>query len=284
MSELQKIFSNIGFMQGRLSPIMNGRIQSFPWDNWKEEFHIANSLGLRKMEWTLDQENLHQNPLMTSQGRKEVKRLINDFDFFIPSLTGDCFMQSPFWKCHENTRIELENDFLSIIDSCSSLKIKIIVVPLVDEGSIENNYQLDTLLHFLNNIIDKLRESSIQILFESDYEPNKFKEFIDELDKDYFGVNYDIGNSASLGFKPEEEFLAYGERILNVHVKDRVLGGTTVPLGQGNADFHLVFNLLKDYSYQGNYIMQTARGKPDEHSIVLDAYKRQIESWLSEIY
>ena len=45
----------------------------------------------------------------------------------------------------------------------------------------------------------------------------------------------DIGNSASLGLNPLDEFEAFGDRILNVHVKDRVLGGTTVPLGLGNA-------------------------------------------------
>ena len=33
---------NIGFMQGRLSPIERGRLQSFPFHNWEKEFQIIN--------------------------------------------------------------------------------------------------------------------------------------------------------------------------------------------------------------------------------------------------
>jgi sugar phosphate isomerase/epimerase len=34
-----------------------------------------------------------------------------------------------------------------------------------------------------------------------------------------------------------EEFAAYGERVGSFHIKDRVRGGKTVPLGQGDTDF-----------------------------------------------
>ena len=33
---------SIGFMQGRLSPLVNGKIQAFPWDYWRDEFSLAN--------------------------------------------------------------------------------------------------------------------------------------------------------------------------------------------------------------------------------------------------
>mgnify|MGYP007072153412 CR=1 FL=1 len=62
----------IGFMQGRLSPIVDGKIQSFPWDNWKNEIIIAKSIGLSQMEWTLDQDRLYENPLMTLEGQQEI--------------------------------------------------------------------------------------------------------------------------------------------------------------------------------------------------------------------
>ena len=52
-------------MQGRLSPIVDGRIQAFPWDHWRAEFPAAEGLGLGLVEWTLDHERLGQNPLMT---------------------------------------------------------------------------------------------------------------------------------------------------------------------------------------------------------------------------
>ena len=45
------------------------------------------------------------------------------------------------------------------------------------------------------------------------------KTFIDQLSPDNYGINYDIGNSAAMGFDPKEEIQVYGQRILNVHIK-----------------------------------------------------------------
>ena len=85
-------------MQGRLSPLVNGRIQAFPADCWHKEFALAGSADLRLMEWTVDHAQLHENPLMTVSGRREIRRLGAAYGVAIPSLTGDCFMQAPFWK------------------------------------------------------------------------------------------------------------------------------------------------------------------------------------------
>jgi len=49
-------------------------------------------------------------------------------------------------------------------------------------------------------------------------------------------VNYDSGNSSSLGFVPEDEFGAYGHRIGSVHIKDRVRGGGDSAARTGDAD------------------------------------------------
>ena len=80
----------------------------------------------------------------------------------------------------------------------------------------------------------------------------------------------------------QKEFKAYGDRILNVHIKDRALGGTTVPLGDGNANFEEVFHQLTKIRYKGNYILQTARASNGDHSGVLIQYKSMVEQWICE--
>ena len=100
------------------------------------------------------------------------------------------------------------------------------------------------------------------------------------LDHNSFGINYDTGNSAALGFNPIEEFDAIGDRILNVHIKDRPIGGTTVPLGEGDVDFPSVFSLLKSKGYQYNYILQTARADDEKHMEVLSKYINYIQHWV----
>ena len=68
-----------------------------------------------------------------------------------------------------------------------------------------------------------------------------------------------MGNSASLGFDPIEEISLLGEYIINVHIKDRILGGGTVPFGEGDTNFPLVFSALNEMNYSGDYILQGAR-------------------------
>ena len=80
--------------------------------------------------------------------------------------------------------------------------------------------------------------------------------------KKNFGLNYDIGNSASLDYDPAREFKYFGKYIKNVHIKDRKKYGKTVQLGEGNADYANISKLLKKIKYKGNFILQTARGFP----------------------
>ena len=263
----------IGFMQGRLSPLIEGRIQSFPWDSWQEEFEVGRQNDFSLMEWTLDQERLQENPLMTEEGRAEISTLSALHGISIPSLTGDCFMQAPFWKADKLSRRDLLNDFQAVIRSASDIEINYIVIPLVDNGSLSSKDEENTLVSVLQDFSDNGEFKNLKIIFESDFGPQELARFIGRLDKDFFGINYDIGNSAALGFLPKEEFEAYGERVLNVHIKDRALGGTTVPLGEGDADFDEVFSALSRLGYMGNYILQTARAVDSNHAGVLCTYR-----------
>lgn len=271
----------IGFMQGRLSPLIDGRIQCFPWPYWRDEFPLAERLGIRLMEWTLDQERLYENPLMTAEGQAEIRALCAKHGLAIPSLTGDCFMQAPFWKAEGAERAALERDFIAIAKDCAAVGIDMMVVPLVDNGRLENAEQEDILVAFLESQAGFLAEHRLRVVVESDFGPAELARFIARLDPGLFGVNYDIGNSAALGFDPAAEIGAYGARIVNVHVKDRVLGGTTVPLGTGNADFETVFSELARAGYRGNCIMQTARAGDGDHAAALSRYRDMIQDWLS---
>ena len=85
-------------MQGRLSPLVESRIQAFPWDHWESEFPLAASAGFELIEWTLDDERLYENPLMTGEGQIQIAALREESGVAVASLTGDCFMQRPFWK------------------------------------------------------------------------------------------------------------------------------------------------------------------------------------------
>ena len=272
----------IGFMQGRLCDLVDSKIQAFPWRDWEKEFPVAASIDVHLMEWTLDQERLYENPLMTLEGQKKINTLCRQYDISIPSLTGDCFMQAPFWKVEGKTRAALQADFRAIAIACATMGINMIVIPLVDDGRLETIDQENVLVDFFLSEQVFLNQHKLMVVFESDFMPKEVSRFISRLPTKYFGINYDMGNSAALGFNPAEEFAAYGSRVVNVHVKDRVLGGGTVPLKTGNTDFNGVFAALAACSYSKNFILQTARADNDKHAEVLANYRDLTYQWMRQ--
>jgi L-ribulose-5-phosphate 3-epimerase len=265
--------SRIGFMQGRLSPLVDGKIQAFPYGFWQSEFELAAINNYRLIELTLDYEDPFTNPLMSNDGRSEILELSRKFRVKTPSVTGDCFMQKPFWKAAKLTRHRLIEDFYQIIEACGCVGASFLVVPLVDDGKISSSKELEVLTDVINEAKSLLLDSDVKIVFESDFGPNDLAVMIKKFDPMTVGINYDVGNSASLGYDPYQEILAYGHRVLNVHVKDRPFGGSTVPLGEGDADYSIVFKSLAQLQYKGNFILQTARAKEGKHLEDLNGYR-----------
>jgi L-ribulose-5-phosphate 3-epimerase len=272
----------IGFMQGRLSAMVDGKIQAFPWEEWQKEFPRAKALGLTRMEWTIDQDRLRENPLATEAGRKEIIGLCKQNALRIPSLTGDCFMQAPFWKATGGKQKALVDDLDLLLAASSTVGIEFIVIPLVDNGKVESETQADALLRVLLDRSASLAKQNVKIVFESDLPPAPLAQFIAKLPRENFGINYDIGNSASLGYDSAEEIAAYAPRILNVHVKDRLRGGTTVPPGTGAADLAKAIRSLEQSGYRGQYILQTARAADGDHAGVLAKYRDMTVRWIED--
>jgi hexulose-6-phosphate isomerase len=263
----------IGFMQGRLCDRIDGKIQAFPWRDWESEFPLAHALDLGLMEWTLDQERLRENPLMTAAGQTRIRELSARYGVRVLSLTGDCFMQSPFYKVDGTARDALLAELCSILDASEQVGIRYVLIPLVDNGSLQTLEHESVLLECVLMLRQRLVGAGMKILFESDFGPARLRDFIERLPQDAFGINYDIGNSAALGFSSIDEIGSYGQRIDNVHIKDRKLNGTTVPLGTGNADLAAVFSSLRKAGYSGHFILQTARAEDNDHSGALSRYR-----------
>lgn len=272
----------IGFMQGRLSALVDGKIQAFPWNEWRQEFPRAKALGLGRMEWTIDQERLRENPLMTEAGRGEILRLSLQNAIEIRSLTGDCFMQAPFWKAAGQAQEALATDLDLVLASSAALGIEFVVIPLVDNGKIETAEQEEILLRRLLDRSASLLRQRVKIVFESDLRPAELARFIVKLPAESFGINYDIGNSAALGYDCGEEIAAYAPRILNVHVKDRLRGGTTVALGTGAAELAKAIRQIESSGYSGQYILQTARAADSDHAGALARYRDMAVRWIED--
>ena len=253
-------------MQGRLSPQVGSRIQAFPWAHWRDEFPLASTLGFRLMEWTLDDEGLHDNPLMTVAGRAEIRELMRTSGVTVASVTGDFLMQAPPFRGSPDERRGRTANLVAVVEACSELSAPTIVWPLVDDGRIVVADDEEQVLRIVDELAPVLRSRGVRVAFESDYSPPELTRFMTRLPADVVGVNYDSGNSAALGFDPATELQAYGDRVINVHIKDRVRNGGSVPLGTGAANLAQVARNLHAAGYGGNYVLQTARATDGDHA------------------
>jgi hexulose-6-phosphate isomerase len=134
-----------------------------------------------------------------------------------------------------------------------------VVLPLVDVSRMSSAEERDDIVEILERVLPGAERAGVEIHLETDLGPADFAAFLDQLPHPSLRVNYDTGNSASLGYGVAEEFAAYGPRVGSVHIKDRLRGGGTVPLGTGNADFGATFRCLREIGYRGDFTLQVAR-------------------------
>ncbi len=183
-------------------------------------------------------------------------------------------MQAPFWKEGGNAQKTLVKLFAEVVQACGTARVGLLVVPLVDNGGLTKAAEHAALKREMLALHPMLVQTGVRIAFEADLEPEVLAAFIAGFPSDRFGINYDMGNSASLGWDPEKEIPLLASRIINVHVKDRLRRGGTVPLGDGAADLPRQFTLLRAVGYNGKYILQTARAANGDHQGVLHHYAK----------
>ena len=256
----------IGIMQGRLSPAIDGKIQAFPWDNWELEFYRAEEIGLDLIDWIVEGDRYNDNPLLTPEGVKTITETVSKTGVRVGAVCADFFMDYPLIRC---TRSELKErmDVLDLmISQLKILGIPYLEIPLVDNSAVKNELELEEIAEIIKPRLDMALNAGVTFAFETSLTPAVFRAFLLRLDHPSARANYDMGNSASLGYDPNQELDAYGEWVVTVHVKDRVLKGGTVPLGEGDTDFAACFSRLKAKMYKGPYILQVARSNNDVES------------------
>lgn len=244
---------SFGIMQGRLSTQTERGYQAFPWETWQDEFVWAADRGLEHIEWVLDTWRLDENPILSETN--DVIQCIQESGVKVVSVCADYLMDRPLDVSDPDSWTVLGR----LIGAMQEIGAKWLVVPCVDQSSLRTASAQTRFAEAADQLGRELVGTGIRVSLEADLGPAEFAALLAELDSNFFGVNYDIGNSAYLGYSHTEEFDAYGNRISLVHIKDRILGGGSVPLGNGNADIAGVIDHLRKIKFNGPVTMQVFR-------------------------
>lgn len=269
---LQFLGLNVGVMQGRLLPKYQGRYQAHPVGYWQQEFGIAAKLGFSNIEFILDYNDADKNPLLSAEGRAEINRYISNTGVSVRSICADYFMEAPL---HSGDTVAGQSSMMvmqNLLAISPEIGVTCIVLPCVDQSAVKTEDEKQKLISALQKLAPQAEKAGVTIALEMDLNPADFKALMAELPA-CISVNYDTGNSAALGYDIAAEFEAYGSRISDIHIKDRALGGGSVPLGSGNTNFQAVVREIRKINFHGILVMQAYR---DDEGV--EILKSQLET------
>lgn len=247
-------------MQGRLLPPVNEQLQAFPLVWWEREFRLARELGLKCIEWVYDQYYI-DNPLTTWEGAVFIPTLPERYGVYVDSLCADYFVKYPLLRASNDVIATRLRHLSWLMGQCEIAGITRLVLPFVDNSAINTRDEIDEVVRNVGAILHRAKHCGITIHLETNLAPIPFADLLYRLE---VLANYDTGNSASLGYNPDEEWDTYGDKIGSIHIKDRLLNGLSVPLGEGNVDWDKQFSNMKRYGYSGDLILQVQRGKDND--------------------
>ena len=225
----------------------------------------------KNIEFILDSYLYHENPILKDDGVKKIKNIISTSNVGVKSVCADIFMDWPLNNLDKLERNYFANLIEKLIINSSEIGVKDIVIPFVDKSSIKSEEEMDCIVSFLDDFSIILNQKDINFSLETDLNPNDFLNFLKRFKNDKIRVNYDSGNSASNGYKLNQEVELYGHLISNIHIKDRTYKGGPVLLGSGDAELKGIKKFLEN-QYNGIVIFQAFR---DDQPI--NTFKKQYE-------
>ena len=275
----------IGIMQGRLVLPKGRGIQFFPFserspegrEEWKEEFQSAKEIGIQEIDFIFDMDRYQENPLWSEEGIAEIQKAIAESGVVVRHICADFFMRRPFFRVSEEERKENIDILKRLIAAAKEIGAINIEIPLVDNSSIKTEEEKDILVKSVSECLLEAKKNGITISLEADLPPTELLDLVKRFD---VKITYDSGNSSSLGYDAYEEISTYGQYLSNVHIKDRVLGGTTVPLGTGDANFEGLFKGLQEAGYEGSFTLQAARQEDGKEAETIISYVEFIKKYV----
>jgi L-ribulose-5-phosphate 3-epimerase len=262
----------IGIMLGRLTPSGGRGIQFFPAGDkeWEKEFDVAAKIGLNHIEWVWDKPD---NPLLDEVVRRGVKERITQTGVGVKGADLQFLTKTPIEEVPENT-------FFKLCEALADVGAGAIEPPLLEGSTLLNDKRAVREKH-LRRLVEIAKKYGLAVNLETDLGPEEYKKLLESIPGLF--VVYDSGNSAHFGYSISKEWDTYGAYIRNVQIKDRPLGGSTVPLGQGGVDFKTLLKKMKEVSYTGLVTFQAARGEDGKEVETIEKYRKFIKDTYESI-
>jgi L-ribulose-5-phosphate 3-epimerase UlaE len=249
-----KYKNKIGIMQGRLSPKTPGRLQTFPADEWRQEFFRARDIGYQCIEWLIDDYDLHLNPLFQPQDFLAIQKLISETGVTVESLCAHFFIDGSLSGRHGSKSADYAGSVLEkVVQVADDIGINNIIIPLMEGASLTTQGDYDG----LKKTITTVNLKGCSLALELDLDAQNSIKLLEYMACDNVGLCYDIGNATALGYNASAELPSLLPFIYEIHIKDRIVGDGSHCLGGGATPVVDCLRVASEWGYSKPYILET---------------------------
>ncbi len=262
--------NHLGILQGRLTPSHDRGIQFFPYGEWEQEFSDAKNIGFDCLELLIQRKDWGNtdHPLLSQKGIGCIQSVVADSGISTPSIHA-------YYEPRETYPLELG----TIARAAETIGASVVLLSFFKHAALTSPEAKETARQLLKAALDSLPQNTVRFGLEAELPASELLQFIESLSQpDRFGVYYDLGNQYACGFPVAEELRSLREKIVGIHIKDRlpqVKGepeSPSVPLGTGCANFPEAFNTLQAVGYAGPLVIQGARQDGKDDTVIGQEY------------
>jgi L-ribulose-5-phosphate 3-epimerase len=246
----------IGVMQGRLSPRPAGKLQEFPWRSYREEFGRAARLGLHSIEWIFEAARFEENPLWTEAGREEIRELTAQSGVRVQSVCADYFMVHRLAGESSLALSENRDVLAELIVAAHAVGADRILIPLLETSAVDTPELKREAVISLRSAVELAERYGVTLGLEMEIPGAEYAQVVQSVGSSRVRAYYDTGNSTAQGLDIAQDIIPLLPLLHAVHVKDRVKGGGSRPLGTGDANFQGFFPALLRAGFRGDFVLQ----------------------------
>ena len=262
-----------GVVQGRLSKSPNNQLQWFPQDCWQEEYHKCERLNLDFVELLDERSYNSNNPIWSSSGREEIRRVASETNRVIYSSCTDHIIDNSLLLG------STLNHVLDYFEVSKELGCKIAILPLMEESEVtEENFD-----KYVSTVRKLCNSTNLTICLETLLNCKTLNYFIDQVNVKNLKCVFDTGNRSHTSKDLSKEIVFLSDKIGHVHLKDKNKKGENVYLGTGKVNFYNIFKSLKEIGYNESFVFESVRGndpiKTMEHNIeFINFFRSEVEN------
>ncbi len=240
----------LGILQGRVRPDdEDGPLQLFP-SRWDAELESIAELGFGCVE-LLDDKDGRLRALVQPSCEPVIARA-RDCGLAVHSICMD--------RLCDGSLLAAEGEFLTLVselvESFADVPRLRFVVPFFDANHIRSVSDLRTCVRRLGELHPRLADRASCLALECDLPAADVLEGLSDAPTASMGVCYDLGNAIGMGYDLADEIHLLGDRIVHVHVKDKV-DGSNVPLRRDDGQLADGFRALHEVGYAGPLVLET---------------------------